>query len=182
MELLSSIGNHFYGIFQAGGNFLSIYIVNFIPWILLMITFMLILSRVIGLLRIEKLMTSLSKNPITRWTLMPVVGMLFSGKTQIANDVRFLPERQKAAFLDSSASFYHPATGLFPHTNPGELFVFLGIATGVYLAGYELGFLAISYFLIGVIVILIRGFVTELIYHLKDKRKEAPHKIGRAHV
>ena len=37
MEILANAGNHFYGIFQAGGKFLTIYIVNFIPWIIIMI-------------------------------------------------------------------------------------------------------------------------------------------------
>ena len=40
----------------------------------------------------------------------------------------------------------------------------MGIATGVQTQGYELGDLAIRYFIVGLIVMLIRGLVTERIY------------------
>ncbi|AWW27805.1 PTS glucitol/sorbitol transporter subunit IIC [Acetobacterium carbinolicum] len=171
MEILASIGNHFYGLYQAGGQFLMIYITDFIPWILLMITFMHILFKLIGLERIEKLAKLLGKNPITRWSLMPMLCMMFSGNPMTYPYARFLPENQKVAFFDASISYCHPVTGLFPHANPGELFVYLGIATGVFLAGYDLGFLAISYFLIGILIVFIRGLVTQLIYNAKYKKK-----------
>ena len=44
---------------------------------------------------------------------------------------RFLPETYKPAFYDSTVSFVHPILGLFPHANPGELFVYAGIAAGI---------------------------------------------------
>lgn len=171
MEILANAGNHFYGIFQAGGQFLTIYVVNFIPWIIIMITFMHILFKLIGLERIEKIANVLGKNPITRWSLMPMLCMMFSGNPMTYPYARFLPENQKVAFFDAAISYCHPVTGLFPHANPGELFVFLGIATGVFVAGYDLGFLAISYFLVGILVVFIRGLVTQLIYNAKFKKK-----------
>ena len=60
--------------------------------------------------------------------------------------------------------FLHPVTGLFPHANPGELFVYTGIAAGLQQAGYLTTGLALRYFIVGVIVILIRGLLTERIY------------------
>jgi len=76
---------------------------------------------------------------------------------------RFLPERFKPAFYDSAVSFVHPILGIFPHANPGELFVYVGIATGIQQLGYGLGDLAVRYLLVGLVVIFIRGIVTELI-------------------
>jgi PTS system glucitol/sorbitol-specific IIC component len=76
---------------------------------------------------------------------------------------RFLPERFKPAFYDSAVSFVHPITGLFPHANPGEIFVYVGVATGVSQLGYNLGDLAVRYLLIGLVVILIRGIITEFL-------------------
>lgn len=76
---------------------------------------------------------------------------------------KFLPEKQKPAFYDSAVSFVHPITGLFPHANPAELFVYLGVSAGLTTLGMPLGPLALMYFVTGVVVILIRGIVTELI-------------------
>ena len=77
---------------------------------------------------------------------------------------RFVDERYKPAFYDAQVSFVHPVTGLFPHANGGELFVYMGIAAGIQTLGYQLGDLAVRYFLVGMVVILLRGIVTERIY------------------
>lgn len=68
-------------------------------------------------------------------------------------------------------SFLHPVTGLFPYANAGELFVYLGIANGVTEAGYSLGALATRYFLAGIVIILVRGLVTEWITKFLAKRQ-----------
>jgi PTS system glucitol/sorbitol-specific IIC component len=86
---------------------------------------------------------------------------------------RFLPEKYKPAFYDSAVSYVHPPLGIFPHINPGEIFVWAGIATGVEQAGFNISDLAIRYLLIGLVVILLRGIVTERITAIMWKRKEA---------
>lgn len=86
---------------------------------------------------------------------------------------RFLPEKQKPAFYDSAVSFVHPITGLFPHANPAELFVWMGIAAGITELGLSLGPLALRFLLVGIIVMLIRGIVTEIITDRMLKSRNA---------
>jgi PTS system glucitol/sorbitol-specific IIC component len=88
---------------------------------------------------------------------------------------RFLRERHKPAFYDSAVSFVHPVTTFFPYANAGELFVWLGVANGVTQLGQSIVPLAVRYFVVGVIVIIIRGFVTEFItsYLIRREGKTA---------
>ena len=68
--------------------------------------------------------------------------------------VVFLPEKNKPAFYDAAVSFVHPITGIFPHANGGELFVWLGIAAGVEMVAPDMvTALAVRYLLAGLVVI-----------------------------
>lgn len=185
MDALTSFGQYFAGLFQTGADyFINLYVLSLLPWVVIMITFMHILFKLIGVERIEKLVQLCNKFFLTRWILSPVIAMVFSGNPMTYPYARFLPEKQKVAFFDPGISFCHPVTGLFPHANPGELFVWLGIASGVYYqsyvqyaqmgirAGYEvLGGLAVEYFLMGMVMVLLRSIFTQVIYNMKYQKK-----------
>lgn len=91
---------------------------------------------------------------------------------------RFVKEKYKPAFYDTTVSFIHPVTGLFPHANPAELFVYMGIAAGLTQQGLSLGDLAVRYFLVGIVVIFIRGVITERIYSYMYNSQQKKKAVG----
>ena len=99
------------------------------------------------------------------------MAVFFLGNPMCYTFGRFLEEKYKPAYYDAAVSLVHPITGLFPHANASELFVFIGIATGLQEAGLSTGGLAVRYFIVGLIVILIRGLLTERIYAFMTKDK-----------
>ncbi|MDN5710065.1 MAG: PTS glucitol/sorbitol transporter subunit IIC [Planococcus sp. (in: firmicutes)] len=163
MDFLVSLAEGFIGMFQAGADTFTGLVTGIIPLLIVLITAINALIRLIGEERINRLAARSTKNIILRYSIFPVLAVFFLTNPMAYTFGKFLPEKQKPAFYDSAVSFVHPITGLFPHANPAELFVYLGIAAGITELGLSLGPLAIRFFLVGVIVILLRGIVTEFI-------------------
>jgi PTS system glucitol/sorbitol-specific IIC component len=138
-----------------------------LPTLIVLLTAVNALVRLIGAEKIESLGRAAAQPGIqwypVRYIVLPFVSVFMLTNPMAYTMGRFLPERFKPAFYDSAVSFVHPITGIFPHANPGELFVYLGIAAGIQQLGYGLGELAVTYLLVGLVVIFIRGIVTELI-------------------
>src|SRR5699024_903264 len=111
--------------------------------------------------------------------LMPILSILLLTNPMAYTFGRFVKEEQKPAFFDSLVSFLHPVTSLFPYANAGELFVYLGIANGLSQAGYSQSELAVRYFLVGIVIILIRGIVTEQISKYLAKKMQNSAVKGR---
>lgn len=153
----------FIGLFQEGGNTFVGLLTGIVPTLIALMTAVYAIRNFIGEERIERFASRIGGNIILRYTLLPILAVFFLTNPMAYTFGVFLPERYKPAFYDAAVSFVHPILGLFPHANPAELFVYMGIANGIKEAGLPLGALAIRYFIVGVIVIFIRGLVTERI-------------------
>jgi PTS system glucitol/sorbitol-specific IIC component len=157
----------FISTFQEGAKFFTALVVGIIPLLIVLLTAVNAVVRLIGPERIENLGVAAARPGIiwypVRYLLLPILAVFFFTNPMAYTVGRFLPERFKPAFYDSAVSFVHPITGLFPHANSSELFVYLGIAAGITTLGLPLGDLAVRYLLVGMVVILIRGIVTEFI-------------------
>lgn len=166
MHYLSVGAEVFIGLFQEGGKTFMGMVTGIIPTLIVLITGVNALIRLIGEEKVNRFAQKASKNFITRYTIFPIVAMFFLTNPMAYTFGKFLPEDKKVPWFDACISFCHPITGLFPHANAAELFVYSGIAAGVTTLGFSTGDLAIRYFLVGVVVIFIRGMVTERIYNI----------------
>ncbi len=164
---LAKAAEWFIGLFNAGGEVFMGLVTGIIPTLIVLLTAVNALIRLIGPERIEKLGEAAGRPGLqwypVRYLVLPVLSVFFLTNPMAYTMGRFLPERYKPAFYDSAVSFVHPITGIFPHANPGELFVYLGIAAGITSLGLNTSELAVRYLIVGMVVILIRGIVTELI-------------------
>jgi PTS system glucitol/sorbitol-specific IIC component len=164
---LATGAEYFIGLFQEGATFFTALVTGIVPLLIVLLTAVNAVVRLIGPERIERLGSAAARPGIVwypvRYLVLPILAVFFFTNPMAYTVGRFLPERFKPAFYDSAVSFVHPITGLFPHANSGELFIYLGIAAGVSQLGFGLGDLAVRYLLVGMVVILIRGIVTEFI-------------------
>ncbi|MFJ5963481.1 PTS glucitol/sorbitol transporter subunit IIC [Bacillus sp. NPDC093026] len=163
MEWIQWFGEHFIGMFEAGGKQFMSLMTGIVPTLVVLLTFTYAVMKFIGEERVNRAIQFAAKYTILRYTLMPILSVLILTNPMAYTFGRFLPEKQKPAFYDSAVSFVHPVTSLFPYANAGELFVYLGIANGIKEAGYSMSELAVRYFLVGIVVILLRGIITEWI-------------------
>lgn len=170
MNVIEWFGENFIGMFQAGGQQFVGYLTGIVPLLVALLTFTNALIALIGREKVNRFVRSCAKYTVLRYTLMPLFAVLLLTNPMAYTFGQFLKEEEKPAFYDAAVSMVHPVTGLFPYANAGELFVFLGIANGVVEAGYSQGSLAVRYFLAGIVVILIRGVITEKLTKLLMNR------------
>lgn len=164
MEFVTWVANGFMSLFQAGGETFLGWVTGIIPMVVCLMTAINSVIKLIGEDRVKRFAKKITGNVFGRYLLLPVLAVLILGNPMCYSFGRFVDEKYKPAYYDSCVSFLHPVTGLFPHANPGELFVYMGIAAGITERGLSLGDLAIRYFAVGLIVIFIRGVLTERIY------------------
>jgi glucitol/sorbitol PTS system EIIC component len=161
----------FIGLFQAGGETFVGFVTGIIPTLIVLLTFFYTLTNIIGEDRIHRAARFAAGSIFTRYTLLPVLAVFFLTNPMAYTFGTFLDERYKPAFYDSAVSFVHPPLGLFPHVNPAELFVWLGVARGLQQLDLPLGPLAVRYIIAGLIVIFIRGVVTQYITFFLARRQ-----------
>lgn len=177
MDVLVNLAEGFIGLFQRGGEVFVSLVTGIVPLLIILLTAVNALIALIGPERIEKVGEWAARDGIAylpvRYIILPFLSCFFLTNPMAYTMGRFLPEKYKPAFYDAAVSYVHPPTGIFPHINPGELFVWLGIAAGIEARGLSTTPLAVRYLLIGLVVIFIRGIVTERITAIMWARREA---------
>ena len=177
MDALVLAAEWFIGLFKTGGDVFLSLVGGIIPLLIVLLTGVNALVALIGPEKIDKVGEWAARDGIiyypVRYILLPFLAVFFLTNPMAYTMGRFLPEKYKPAFYDSAVSYVHPPLGIFPHINPGELFVWLGIATGIETLGLSVVPLAVWYLVVGLIVIFIRGIVTERITAVMWARRGA---------
>lgn len=161
----------FIGLFQEGAKTFTGFVTGIIPLLIVLLTAFYTVTNLIGQDRVQRAARFAAGNILTRYTLLPLMAVFFLTNPMAYTFGTFLEEKYKPAFYDSAVSFVHPPLGLFPHVNPGELFVWLGVAEGIRRLDLPLGDLAVRYLLAGLVVIFIRGILTQYITQFLARRQ-----------
>lgn len=175
---LTSAGKYFIGIFQKGGEVFAGFVTGIIPTLVVLMTAFYALTELVGEERVHGIARGAGRIALTRYTVLPVLSVFFLTNPMAYTFGSFLEEKHKPAFYDAAVSYVHPPLGLFPHINPGEYFVWGGILVallelekkGAVPTGYHIN-VAIWYALVGLVVILLKGMLTERITAIMARRQ-----------
>jgi PTS system glucitol/sorbitol-specific IIC component len=175
---LAAAGTYFIGIFQKGGEVFAGFVTGIIPTLVVLMTAFYAITALVGEERVHGLAQGAGKIALTRYTVLPVLSVFFLTNPMAYTFGSFLEEKHKPAFYDAAVSYVHPPLGLFPHINPGEYFVWGGVLValleleknGKVPVGYHIQ-MAIWYAIVGLVVILLKGIVTERITAILARRQ-----------
>lgn len=161
MDYVVKFAEGFMNLFSTGAaNFIS-WVSGIVPVVLMLLIAMNTLINLIGEERINKLARASAKNPLLRYMILPFLGAFMLGNPTALSLGRFMPERLKPSYYASATYFCHTSSGVFPHINPGEVFIFLGIAEGISTLGLSTMPLAIRYMVVGLVMNFISGWATD---------------------
>lgn len=161
--VLGQAAEGFIGLFREGADVFVGFVTDIIPLLIVLLTAFYTLINLIGEERVRRVAGFAAGTVFTRYTLLPLLAVFFLTNPMCYTFGTFLEEKHKPAFYDSAVSMVHPPLGLFPHVNAAELFVWLGIASGIQRLDLPIGDLAVRYLLAGMVVALLRGILTQFI-------------------
>ena len=175
---LANAAKYFIGIFQKGGEVFVGFVTGIVPTLVVLMTAFYAVTGLVGEERVHGIARAAGKTALTRYTVLPLLSVFFLTNPMAYTFGSFLEEKHKPAFYDAAVSYVHPPLGLFPHINPGEYFVWGGVLValleleknGKVAAGYHIQ-MALWYAIVGLVVILLKGILTERITALLARRQ-----------
>ena len=161
MDFIINFAEGFMRLFQLGGETFISWMTGIVPVVLMLLVAMNALIAILGEEKVNTLAPVSAKNPINRYMILPFISAFILGNPMAISMGRFMPEFYKPSYVASQMQFCHTSNGVFPHINPGELFVWLGIASGIETLGLSTMDLAIRYLLVGLVMNFFAGWITD---------------------
>lgn len=161
MNSIVKFAEGFMGLFDSGAATFVSWVSGIVPKVLLLLVFMNALIALIGQDKINKFAKVCSKNVILAYGVLPFLSAFMLGNPMALSMGKFLPERMKPSYYASAAYHCHTNSGIFPHINVGEIFIYLGIADGISTLGLSTTPLAVRYLLVGLVMNFFAGWVTD---------------------
>lgn len=176
MNFIVNLAQSFIRLFELGAETLMGWVTSIVPKVLLLLVFMNAVIALIGQEKVNKFGKLCAKNKILAYGVLPFVSAFMLANPMALSMGKFLPEVQKPSYYASAAYHCHTNNGLFPHINPGELFVWLGIAQGVEKLGLSTVPLAIRYMLVGLVMNFFAGWITDFTTKYVEKQQNVKLK------
>ena len=175
---LANAAKYFIGVFQKGGEVFVGFVTGIVPTLVVLMTAFYAVTGLVGEDRVHGVAQAAGRTALTRYTVLPLLAVFFLTNPMAYTFGSFLEEKHKPAFYDAAVSYVHPPLGLFPHINPGEYFVWGGVLVallelekkGAVAAGFHIQ-VALWYAIVGLVVILLKGILTERITALLARRQ-----------
>lgn len=161
MDFITNFVESFMNLFELGGENFMGWMTSIVPKVLMLLIAMNAIIALVGEERMNKLGELSAKNPVTRYLILPFLAAFMLGNPMAMSMGRFIPEYYKPSYIAAQMQFCHTSNGVFPHINPSELFVWMGIASGVETLGLNTMPLAIRYLLVGLVMNFVGGWVTD---------------------
>ena len=171
MDFIVNLASGFMNLFSLGGEQFVSWVTGIIPTIVMLLVLMNAIIALLDDAAIAKLARVCTGNPILRYAVLPFVSAFMLGNPMALSIGKFMPEFYKPCYYASATYHCHTNSGIFPHINASEIFIYLGIANGITQLGLDTTPLAIRYLLVGIVCNFISGWATEFTTKLVEKQQ-----------
>lgn len=171
MEFIVKAASGFMNLFTLGGQQFMDWVTGIVPTITVLLILMNAIIALAGQKRVDTLARVCTSNPVLRYAVLPWVSAFMLGNPMALSMGKFMPEFYKPCYYASATYHCHTNSGIFPHINASEIFIYLGIANGITQLGLDTTPLAIRYLLVGLVCNFISGWSTELTTKFVEKQQ-----------